>query len=203
MSGGTVLFLGPADSPLLAWLRSRGGEVVQTEDRIDAAFVRAGGFQAVVSYGYRHILKADVLAAMPEVAVNLHISLLPWNRGADPNFWSFVDGTPKGVTIHCLADGVDTGDILAQKEVAFAPDEDTLASTYARLQAEIQDLFKESWPSILAGTCPRRPQAGGGSLHRMKDKETLAHLLADGWKTPVRTLESCSCRGEEVIPGRK
>jgi methionyl-tRNA formyltransferase len=200
MTGGDVLFLGPADSRLLAWLLSQGGRVVQTDERIDAAYVKGGGFQAVVSYGYRHILKPGVLAAMPAVAVNLHISLLPWNRGADPNLWSFVDDTPKGVTIHCLADGVDTGDILAQREVAFGPDENTLATTYARLQSEIQDLFKVCWPSILAGTCPRRPQVGQGSLHRMKDKETLAHLLADGWNTSVRALEPCFRRGEEVIP---
>lgn len=202
MSGGAVLFLGPADSPLLAWLRSQGGGVEQTDGRIDAAFVRAGGFRAVVSYGYRHILKADVLAAMPAVAVNLHVSLLPWNRGADPNFWSFVDNTPKGVTIHCLAEGVDTGDILAQKEVAFGPGEHTLASTYARLQDEIQDLFKARWPAILAGTCPRRPQVGEGSLHRMKDKDMLAHLLSDGWNTSVRVLERHAAGGKEVIPER-
>lgn len=203
MTGGAVLFLGPADSPLLAWLRSQGGRVEQTESRIDAAFVRAGGFRAVVSYGYRHILKADVLAAMPEVAVNLHISLLPWNRGADPNLWSFVDDTPKGVTIHCLADGVDTGDILAQKEVSFGAGEHTLASTYARLQDEIQDLFKASWPAILSGACPRRPQVGEGSLHRMKDKEMLAHLLADGWNSPIRALERHSQSRKEVIPGHQ
>lgn len=189
MNGGGVLFLGPADSPLLAWLRQQGGTVVQTDGKIDAAFIHTGGFAAVVSYGYRHILKADVLEAMPPASVNLHISLLPWNRGADPNLWSFVEGTPKGVTIHYLADGVDTGDIIDQREVAFGPGEHTLASTYARLHHEIQSLFQARWAEIQAGTCPRRPQVGAGSLHRMKDKEALSHLLSDGWNTPVKILE--------------
>ena len=51
-------------------------------------------------------------------AINLHISYLPWNRGADPNLWSAV-GMPKGVTIHYINDGFDTGDILFQKAILF------------------------------------------------------------------------------------
>src|SRR5690606_983365 len=68
----------------------------------------------LVSFGYRHILK-DL--SVP--AVNIHISMLPWNRGADPNFWSWLDHTPKGVTVHLMDQGIDTGPIIAQREVAF------------------------------------------------------------------------------------
>jgi methionyl-tRNA formyltransferase len=183
-----VLFLGPADSPLRAWLEAQGERVVQTEERLSAADIAGRGFTLLVSYGYRHILRRDILDLFAERNVNLHISYLPWNRGADPNLWSFVEGTPKGVTIHRIDDGVDTGDILVQQLVALDEENDTLATSYAKLQDAIQELFKENWQRIRAGDLEPRAQARGGSEHRSKDKEILAGVLADGWQTPVAFL---------------
>lgn len=79
---------------------------------------------------------------------NLHISLLPYNRGASPNFFSFIENTPKGVTIHQIDEGLDTGPILAQKELFFDESKETFASSYEKLILEIQMLFKENWSSI-------------------------------------------------------
>jgi methionyl-tRNA formyltransferase len=73
-----------------------------------------GDVDFVVSFGYRHIISARYINALHGRLINIHISLLPWNRGADPNFWSWFDRTPKGVTIHAIDAGVDTGDVLAQ-----------------------------------------------------------------------------------------
>lgn len=183
-----VLFLGPDDSPLAAWLRERGERVDQTAAEVDARRIEEQGFDFLVSYGYRHILTQAVLDLFPDRAVNLHISYLPWNRGADPNLWSFVDGTPKGVTIHYLDVGVDTGDIVAQREVWFDASRETLATTYAKLHLTLQDLFEEHWDRIKLGTCERRKQVGPGSAHRARDREALSGILAQGWDTPVSTL---------------
>ena len=40
------------------------------------------------------------------------MSFLPYNRGSHPNFWSFVENTPKGVSIHEVSNGIDDGDII-------------------------------------------------------------------------------------------
>lgn len=187
-----VLFLGPPDSPLRAWLEAQGEVVVQTEERLSAEVVSAQGFTFLVSYGYRHILRPDVLALFPARSVNLHISYLPWNRGADPNLWSFVEGTPKGVTIHRIDEGVDTGDILVQELVPLDEEADTLATSYAKLQEAIQRLFQDNWERIRAGDLAPRPQASGGSEHRARDKESLAAVLSRGWETPVSALTALS-----------
>ncbi len=79
---------------------------------------------------------------------NLHISLLPYNREASPNFFSSIENTPKGVTIHQIDEGLDTGPILAQKELFFDESKETFASSYEKLILEIQMLFKENWSSI-------------------------------------------------------
>jgi methionyl-tRNA formyltransferase len=180
-----VLFLGPADSPLIDYLASAGEDVHSTAEQLDIATPDA---EFLVSYGYRHILRKDVLDRFPSRAINLHISYLPYNRGADPNLWSIVEGTPKGVTIHHLDEGIDTGDIIAQRRVEFSPD-DTLRSSYAKLQAAMVDLFREQWPSIRSGTSARRKQDGAGTFHKTKDGERLRQLLTAGWDTPIESLQ--------------
>jgi len=183
-----VLLLGSIESPLIKWLESVGEEVVVTMDPVDTAFLDAIPPDFIVSYGYRHIIKRAVLMRVPGRFVNLHISYLPWNRGADPNFWSCVEDTPRGVTIHYVDEGVDTGDIIAQREVVFS-EKETLRTAYGKLQGEVQALFRENWASIRAGRCNRKRQEGKGTFHRLKDKETLEHLLISGWETPIARLE--------------
>lgn len=183
-----ILFLGPESSPLLVWLRDQGEDVVQTMDEITLDFIDDHAFSFLVSYGYRHILRRPVLGRFPKRAINLHISFLPWNRGADPNFWSFVERTPKGVSIHYVDEGVDTGDILVQREVSMDSKASTLATSYARLKAEIEELFKVNWIEIKRGRLEGTEQSGTGTSHRAKDKERLNYLLTDGWDTPVSAL---------------
>jgi len=185
----TILFLGPDDSPLLTWLRNKGETVIQTFERIRPDMIDRHNITFLISYGYRRIIHREILDKVPNRAINLHVSLLPWNRGADPNLWSFVENTPKGVTIHHLDEGIDTGDIFVQREVFFNTAHETLATTYHRLQEEIQDLFKQHWNEIKAGTIMRRKQTGEGSFHEARDKNSLAHLLRDGWNTPVSVIE--------------
>jgi methionyl-tRNA formyltransferase len=112
---------------------------------------------------------------------------LPWNKGADPNLWSFLENTPKGVTIHYLDEGIDTGDILAQKEVQMR-DDDTLKTSYERLSTEIEQLFEFVWPKIKNGQLKAIPQPKGGSFHRLRDKKAFEHLLTNEWDTQVANL---------------
>lgn len=174
-----VLFLGNPDSAILAYLRTTSADVAQLADRI-----KSEAADVLVSHGYRHILRQATLDRF-ETAVNLHISFLPWNRGADPNFWSWLEDTPKGVTIHHIDAGVDTGDIIARREVAFDDRDWTLATSYALLQGAMLDLFRAVWPSVAAGTAPRVPQEPGGSFHRVADRAAYDLLLPAGWDTPV------------------
>ena len=90
--------------------------------------------------------------------INLHISLLPWNRGAYPNVWSFLEDTPKGVTIYIIDEGVDTGSILAQEEIYIDENIETLRSSYEKLHREIQALFREKWVEIKNRSVKNIPQ---------------------------------------------
>ncbi len=69
----------------------------------------------VVAYG--RILPEAFLTAFPNGAINVHFSLLPKFRGAAPVNWAIVNGETKtGVTTMKMDIGLDTGDILLQKE---------------------------------------------------------------------------------------
>jgi methionyl-tRNA formyltransferase len=184
----TILFLGPDTSPLLHWLRQQEALVIQADQKITSEYVVANGVTFIVSYGYRSKITKEVLESVSGRAVNLHISYLPWNRGADPNFWSFIKDTPKGVTIHYIDEGFDTGDIIVQKPVDFNIEAETLATSYQKLQDEIQALFKDHWYSIKSGKCARQKQPAEGTLHRSRDKERFTDLLTDGWNTSVSVL---------------
>jgi methionyl-tRNA formyltransferase len=186
-----VLFLtsGEAARPLADWLGQRETLTVR-ETPVSAQEIAALAPDLIVSHSYRHILKRDVLAAAPDRFINLHISLLPYNRGADPNLWSFIDETPKGVSIHLIDEGIDTGALLLQREVSFDEDSETLGSSYATLQQAIGELFMENWSSLRDGRIAPRAQSGAGTFHRASEFSALKDSLLgnDGWNVPIPVL---------------
>lgn len=180
-----IMLLGPNRPLILDYLISFGDEVFQTEQPVSLQQMQDIDF--LISYGYRYIIRPEILAKFPNKAINLHISLLPWNRGADPNLWSFLEDTPKGVTIHYLDEGIDTGEILGQRQLEFAAD-GTLRSTYEELLKNIEELFIELWPNIRDGNVKSLLQPPGGSCHRIKDKAPFQSLLNKEWHTPVKEI---------------
>lgn len=182
-----VLVLGP-DRGDLAGFIAQGGDVVQrTEAPVGDAAFRLAGVDILVCYGYRHLLLPETLASVGGKAVNLHCSMLPWNRGAHPNLWSFLEGTPKGVTLHVIDDGIDTGPIIAQRLVP-PHSGDTLRTSYDRLALEIEALFRTWWPLLREWRFEASDQRGAGSRHSVADLRRVEHLLVGGWDTPVFLL---------------
>lgn len=135
----------------------------------------------IVSFNYRHIIPSKVLKAMPGRIINLHTSLLPYNRGSNPNFFSFLEDTPKGVTIHFIDKGLDTGDILCQKEILFNESRETFASSYARLLEELKNLFRENWKEIREGRLTPVRQGAEGTCHRMRELEAIREKTPFEW----------------------
>ncbi|WP_296863845.1 formyltransferase family protein [Thermosyntropha sp.] len=179
--------LGPKRNNIIHYLKSFGDEVINTDKKIDERSEYLEDVDFIISYGYRYLLSKNVINRFNRKAVNLHISLLPWNRGADPNLWSFLEDTPKGVTIHYMDSGLDTGDIIAQREVGYTQ-QDTLRTSYDRLIKEIENLFFEVWPYIRSGRVKAFPQPKEGTYHRLIDKKPYEYLLTEGWDTPVTKL---------------
>ncbi|NEU30242.1 formyl transferase [bacterium LRH843] len=181
-----ILWLGPYNKNLIEFI-SASNKIIHIEEKASAESLIAEKADFVISFGYRYIISKEVIDYYKDRIVNLHISFLPWNRGADPNFWSFFENTPKGITIHYIDEGIDTGDIIVQKLVDFS-EEETLVTSYKKLIDGIENLFKEVWAAILTGNNERIVQKGKGSFHRSVDKEKYLYLLKDGWDTKVKHI---------------
>ena len=172
-----ILYLG-SKSKILNVLQNLYN-VTQTEDIVNDL----SSYDWVISYGYRHILKKQHIKSAKNPIINLHISFLPYNRGADPNYWSWVEDTPKGVTIHEIDEGIDTGDIIIQKQVNFN-DNETLSSSYNKLKNEIETLFINSFDDIFKGNLKAIKQKGKGTIHYKKDLPGIK-----SWDIPVNKLK--------------
>jgi methionyl-tRNA formyltransferase len=99
---------------------------------------------AIIVVGYGRIIPLWMLNLPPHGNLNVHASLLPKYRGAAPVQWAIAQGeTVTGVTTMLLNEGLDTGDILLQKEMAMRP-EDTSVTLWPRLAELGADLIVET-----------------------------------------------------------
>ncbi len=177
-----ILFLGrdETETSLIHLLEKNHCKVWHTNHKIDNTSVSE--FDLIISFGYRYILSPKIIAKIKRPIINLHIGYLPYNRGAHPNFWSFFEGTPSGITIHHIDENIDTGDILYQKYVNFDKSEITFKTTYNRLIHEIESLFKGHLQEILDNDLAPFKQRGNGTHHFVKDLP----IEFSGWDTNIK-----------------
>ncbi|HMD10668.1 MAG TPA: methionyl-tRNA formyltransferase [Candidatus Acidoferrum sp.] len=113
----------------------------------------------IVIIAYGQIIPARLLTIPKLGWVNLHASLLPKYRGAAPINWAIVNSEKKtGVTSMRIDAGMDTGEILLQKEMEIGPAE-TAPELAARMSELGAPLMVETLRGLAAGTILPRPQA--------------------------------------------
>jgi formyltetrahydrofolate-dependent phosphoribosylglycinamide formyltransferase len=108
-------------------------------DRALAAQLESFAPDLVVSAGFMKIVGPAVLEAFGGRLINTHPALLPAFPGAHAVRDALAAGaTVTGATVHVVDGGVDTGPVLAQREVAVRPADDE-----ARLHERIKDVERE------------------------------------------------------------
>jgi methionyl-tRNA formyltransferase len=131
--------------------------------------IGALGADIAISVYFGYILRGAFIGLFRDGCVNLHPGYLPFNRGSHPNVWSIIDRTPAGVTLHYMDEGVDTGPIIAQREIPMS-EIDTGESLYHKLEEESVRLLIDTWPQIRAGRKIEAPKPDlTGSSHRARD----------------------------------
>ncbi len=99
--------------------------------------------ELVVLAGFMRMIKAPLLEAFPRRILNIHPSLLPKFPGLEAWKQALAAGAmTTGCTVHYVDGGMDSGEILAQHEVAIEPD-DTPESLHARIQHAEHALYPE------------------------------------------------------------
>jgi phosphoribosylglycinamide formyltransferase-1 len=100
----------------------------------------------VVLAGFMRVLKAPMLDAFPRRIINIHPSLLPKFPGIEAWKQALATGEKTtGCTVHYVESGIDTGEIIAQREVPISPG-DTPATLHERIQLAEYALY----PSVIA-----------------------------------------------------
>ena len=101
-------------------------------DLVLATWLEEHAVELVVLAGYMHLLTTPFLNRFPGRIVNVHPSLLPQFPGAHPIEDALAAGVETtGVTVHLVDEGLDTGPVLRQEEVAVAPRETLVERIHA------------------------------------------------------------------------
>lgn len=155
-------------TPVKQLALERGIEVIQpVKVRTPDFAAQLAAVQAdvgvVVAYG--RILPLAVLNAPRLGCVNVHASLLPRLRGAAPIQWSIMEGHDKtGVCLMQMDEGMDTGAVLARRELAIGPNE-TAGELGLRLAALGAETLREELPRFARGELIAQPQDHEGATH--------------------------------------
>lgn len=100
--------------------------------------------ELMVTAAFGQILSKENLSVPRYGCINVHGSLLPKYRGAAPIQWAVINGEEKtGVTTMLTDIGLDTGDILLERETEIGKDE-TAGELFDRLAEMGAELLKET-----------------------------------------------------------
>ncbi len=133
------------------------------EDFINEIRVLSPDLIIVVAYG--QILPKEILEIPKYGCVNVHVSLLPKYRGSAPIKWVIINGEEKtGVSTMYMDEGLDTGDIILQKEINLN-DEITAGELHDKIMYMGADLLKDTVNMIESGNAPRTKQVDSESSY--------------------------------------
>jgi methionyl-tRNA formyltransferase len=148
--------------------------------------IRAFVPNVIVVMAYGQILPRDVLEIPPIACLNLHASLLPRWRGAAPIQAAIVAGDAEsGLTVMYMDEGLDTGDILLQRQIEILPN-DTGGSLHGRLAQAAPDALLESLRLLETKNPPRTPQNNTLATYAPKLRREEGQI---DWTEPAEALE--------------
>lgn len=112
----------------------------------------------IVTAAYGQILPKSVLDMPALGCLNVHGSLLPAYRGGAPIQRSIINGeSVTGITLMYMAEGLDTGDMIARAEVPIE-DADTAGTMFEKLSQAGAELLRRELPRLVKGKVEAEPQ---------------------------------------------
>jgi methionyl-tRNA formyltransferase len=132
-----------------------------------------------ISVLFGHIFPESAIGRFNRNLINLHPSLLPIGRGADPIFWSIVEELPQGASIHRIDKSIDTGEIFIQEEIRVNSWLNS-GQIYDLAMEKLYQLFIEFYPRWDTST-PSTPQVGEGTYHEAR---ALAEIKSEILESP-------------------
>ncbi|MGC1617031.1 MAG: methionyl-tRNA formyltransferase [Candidatus Acidiferrum sp.] len=154
--GHEVSFSSVKETALAAGIPVHQPEKIRAPEAQELLLKLAPDVMVIIAYG--QIIPGRLLPIPKYGWINLHASLLPKYRGAAPINWAIVNGETKtGVSSMRIDAGMDTGEILLQKEMEIGPAE-TAPELAARMSELGAPLMVETLRGLAAGSIVPRPQ---------------------------------------------
>jgi len=141
-------FKNRTDKPL--WVLKKASE-------LDSAIAELKPDLCIV-VGWYWMLKPVLLSAVSHGWLGIHASLLPKYRGGSPLVWALINGeTETGLSLFYFDEGMDTGDIVAQRKISIYP-EHTIADLLTETERLSLEMIRAVYPLLLNGNAPRFEQ---------------------------------------------
>ncbi len=186
-------------TPVKKCASAAGIEVVQPEKVRTAEFeerLRAENPDLIVVVAFGRILPGNIINIPRLGTVNVHGSLLPRYRGAAPIQRAIINGDDTtGITIMQMDEGMDTGDILLQEELAISPD-DTSGTLFVRMADLGGRMLVQALDLLVAGEL--EPIKQDDNLATMAPPLKKEEAVPD-WNRPAAEI-SCLIRGLDPWP---
>ena len=131
-----------------------------------------------ISVHFSEILREEFICIPSHGVVNLHSAYLPYNRGHWPEVWSIIRGTPAGITLHYIDQGIDTGDIIDQERVLVSL-EDTCESLAIKTEVFGINLVLRNWQSIICGNAVTKVQNQKFPLNLHRHLDLISEIKLD------------------------
>jgi len=113
----------------------------------------------VCSFNYK--VPKVLLEAVKDGFINVHPSLLPKYRGANPYSSVIINNEKEtGVTLHFMDESFDTGDIIAQKKLQLSSNE-TMGTLFNRLNVLSFNMLLDTLKAYEDSDLPRKRQPEG------------------------------------------
>lgn len=180
-----VMILSPYPKNICKTVYEAGDKYFLFNNSLNLDILREKEINFIVSYGYDKIIKKEITEKFKNRIINLHVSFLPFNKGAHPNLWSHIENTKTGVTIHKIDEGIDTGEIICRKEIFIDKKKHSFRSSYEILRKEIEKLFKENWVNIKSNNYKIILDASKGSFHKKSEGLYLLSKFKFDWDSNI------------------
>lgn len=142
--------------------------------------------QVYVVAAFGQILSKEILDIPPYGCLNIHASLLPKYRGASPIQQAVIDGEEKsGITVMQMNEGMDTGDILYQKEI-FLDKKETGESLFEKLSILGAAAITEALELLEKGVLKAVPQKEEEASHVKMLNKSSGKI---DWNRPAAEIE--------------
>jgi methionyl-tRNA formyltransferase len=179
---------------------SLGVPVMEVRDADVASLIRAIPSPSLgVLAWWPRLLTARELSMFPSGVMNVHPSLLPYNRGRGYGFWAIVEEAPFGITAHWADERVDAGPIILQERIPYDWT-DTAGSLYTKAQDAYLGVFEDAYSLARSGRAYSSPQGEEeATTHFASELSSPPQIVLDETTTPRVLLNLIRAK---MFPGK-